>query len=463
MNESVVRKGLECITEMVRINKLLIIIILSVTIIKSILIICFLSPSNMDQWISWIMLPDSRDYVYMADDFSDGHIDSVSFRTPVYPLFILLTQNLLSPRWLLTVLLQQLLVGLTAISCAYTVSLFCRKWVALVAAVVYALSPLGFVQSLSILPDTLLAFLVSVAGAFWLSGYSARNFPIGYRAPIVTGVLLGLATLVKPSVAFLFIAPVVMTVLKPSISKRIKLLVSLIVVASAMMPALAWRAHNFIKFGTISLTSQESFEIAGRFLVLSGRETQETFWLQYIDSVDAIACEEPILLQDLSCTRIPRGWAGLGGGRFCPDMDPIERDRLYREAAVEAFRESPWSIIVGHFTSWPEFLDNPVGNRGNFPLPGIVKFVFINSSQLLQYLLLIGFLFSIAVLFFRPVAFDLILFNSLVVFITGVVTGPLAGPRYSLPFYWSLVATTFCVLFSSMALLGKHLRRKQET
>ncbi|MGB4082758.1 MAG: hypothetical protein WBK62_05875, partial [Candidatus Fermentibacter daniensis] len=83
--------------------------------------------SDEETWLGWVMSPDSRDYVYLADDFSDGRQDSISFRMPLYPAFIALTQYLLGRRWLTTLLLQQIAVALTAIACGIVAASACGR------------------------------------------------------------------------------------------------------------------------------------------------------------------------------------------------------------------------------------------------------------------------------------------------------------------------------------------------
>lgn len=403
-----------------------------------------LGRSEGDAWIGWVMAPDSRDYVYMADDLSDGRLDSVSFRTPIYPLLIALTQHLLSKRWLATILVQQIAVALTAAACWSIVAGRSGRTAASVAAIAYMVCPLAIIESVVLLPDILLGMAVAWAGVLWLRALDA---PPGRRRIVpsaLSGLLLGAATLVKPSVFLLLLVPPAQLLVTRGIPGRDKVLTGAAVVLAALCLPVAWRVGNLVRFGSPFLTTQDSFELAGRFLVLSGRDTQESFWLRRADSLEMIAASGPIVYEDLACTKVPQGWAGLGGGRFCPSVDIARRDSLFRSIAVSTFMQAPLRIIAGHFDRWPWFLANPVGDLGRAGGSPALRAAVRSGSMAFQIALAAGALLALLRRGVRTRASRLLVFSALTFVVVATVTGPLAGTRYSLPFYWALVSVAAC-------------------
>jgi hypothetical protein len=401
--------------------------------------------SGGETWINWVMASDSRDYAYAANDYSDRSIESVSFRTPLYPLFLAATSELLQPRWLLPVVLQQLAVGLTAIACGIVASKACGAWSGRAAALIYALCPLAVTESVVILPDILMACSLAWAGVVWLNAVARlRGKELPLAGSLFSGLLLSVATMLKPSCSFAFAVPLAQLLLLKGIPAGRKALVGLVILMAALSLPVAWRAHNLVRFGSPVLTTQDSFELAGRFLVLSGRETLESFWLESADSLEFIVSQGPIMYQDLACTKVPGGWAGLGGGRFCPSIDVGRRDSLFRSVAISTFMQAPLRIVLGHFTKWPLFLANPVGDLSRAGTPPMMVVVARASSMAVQIALALGALLALAQRRVRAVAPDLLVFSALTFLVTGVVAGPLAGTRYSLPFYWALVSVASC-------------------
>jgi 4-amino-4-deoxy-L-arabinose transferase-like glycosyltransferase len=404
----------------------------------------FMARSGGETWINWVMAPDSRDYVYMAEDLADGRLDSISFRTPLYPLLIAFTQHLLARRWLATILSQQLAVALTALACGAVANAACGRRAATMASISYLLCPLALIESTVVLPDTILALTVSWAGVLWLGALSSASTARRLAGAAVSGLLLGAGTLVKPSVFLLFLVPLVQLLFVKGTPGRNRFRTGIVLAACALCLPFAWRVHNLVRFGSPFLTTQDSFEIAARCLILSGQESQDSFWLSYVDSVEQEVIKGPIIFEDLACTRVPNGWAGLGGGRFCPSIDVERRDSLFRSIALTTFRSAPLRIIVGNFDRWPWFLANPVGDLGRAGGPQPVRSAVRVASMALQILLALGAAVALALPSVRKRSGHLLVFAALTFLVIGVVTGQLAGTRYSLPFYWVLVAVASC-------------------
>jgi hypothetical protein len=131
---------------------------------------------------------------------------------------------------------------------------------------------------------------------------------------------------------------------------------------------------------------------------------------------------------------------GFTVGRF----DPAVRDSMYRSIAASAFRSNPSAVLVGHFRLWPLFMYNPLGDLSRAGGPAPVRSLVRTASWALQFALAAGALLSVLLPAARKRAGDLIVFALMTFLVTGVVTGPLAGTRYSLPFYWVLVSVACC-------------------
>lgn len=123
---------------------------------------------------------DSHIYLKLAADLSHGHFPSL-FRTPGYPLFLLLTGSLPNGQHLTALLVQLLLDSLTAVLVALIAwRLWTHQLGALLAGVLYALSPVAAVMTGFILSETLSVFLVIVA--FWLGLGEPSRRSTGWQA-----------------------------------------------------------------------------------------------------------------------------------------------------------------------------------------------------------------------------------------------------------------------------------------
>jgi len=415
--------------------------------------------SDEETWLGWVMSPDSRDYVYLADDFSDGRQDSISFRMPLYPAFIALTQYLLGRRWLTTLLLQQIAVALTAIACGIVAASACGRRAGQAASITYLICPLALIESVVLLPDIMLAMVVSWAGVLWLRALRAATDRGRILDAALSGFLLGAGTLVKPSVSLLLLVPLVQLAFSKKIPAGKRLLTGTILAIAALCPPGAWRLNNLIRFNSPVLTTQDSFELAGRFLILSGQETQESFWLECADSLESYVVQEPIVYENPACTVVPDGWAGLGGGRFCPSVDIDSRDSLFRSVAISALRRAPLRIVIGHFNRWPWLLSNPIGDLSRAGGHPVIRGVVRAGSMAFQVLLAVGALLALVQRRLRGEASELLFFSIALFLIVAVVTGPLAGTRYSLPFYWALISAASCgwvsILSKTATVLGR--------
>jgi hypothetical protein len=419
-------------------------LMLLIVLVRVTFVVGVMTRSSADSRLHWVMSPDSRDYVYTAEDFSDGRLDSVSFRTPLYPLFILVTQSILSPRWLLTIVLQQLAAGITALACGAIAGRFCGRPSGIAAALAYLVCPLALIESVVLLPDLMMALALAWAGFFWLKSIQHHDGKPVLGFACLSGLLLGISVLLKPLAMLGFVVPLLHLLLLKRIARGRRILIALAVSLSALALPSAWRIHNLVRFGTPALTSQDSFELAGRMMILAGVTTQEEFWTTYADSLELLVSDGPIIYEDLGCTVVPRGWSGLGGGRFCPKTDVARRDSMFRHVAIEAFLSTPGPVIAAHFTGWPLFFANPVGDLDRAGGSGLLKSLVRAGSMVFQIALLAGATLALLSRRVRRDAGALLVFAAIWFVYCAVVLGPLAGTRYSLSFYWILVPVASC-------------------
>lgn len=375
------------------------------------------NPSDRQDWEDWTIDPDSHGYLAFSRDLADGRQDSVSTRTPGYPVFLTLTSPVPGKSSLPTVLLQQaadlataLLVGASLRGVPGV-----KSWI---VSAYYLLLPAVFVTSSRILPDSLLALATASTGCLWLMARRTGDPGRVILLHALTGLICGLGALVKP--VFLF-APFVYAMLVPALSlrrrgTRIVALFALLVF-SAAGPLLV-RHHNRVSFGLDAISAQEGYEQAGRVWVLTGRATQLEFVTQVKDSVEALSTVD---------------------GR----ADYALRSSIYREMAIQEFTRNPRAVILPHLTAFPRFFSTGVGNTlrymglpADHPASTPVKAV----SAVLLLLMPVGMCVGLLVRSVRGRMMPLLLLSSSWMLVMAPVHGPLAGPRYGLAFFPVLAA-----------------------
>lgn len=128
-------------------------------------------------------------------------IVSSTFRTPVYPVFIAMVYSAFGMKDIFVYLAQVIISALTCLVMYFiAVNLFDRR-IAFLAGIVITLHPfLGWFVS-TLLTETLFTFLLSVTVLFILRAIKLNKI----RLFFLSGILLGVTTLCKPTTLFLFI------------------------------------------------------------------------------------------------------------------------------------------------------------------------------------------------------------------------------------------------------------------
>lgn len=125
-----------------------------------------------------VLSSDGRGYLELAGELAHGRFPSL-FRTPGYPLFLMMTGGLPGTSPLTSLLSQMILDSLTAVILA---SIAWRLWgnqtVSLLAGLLYAISPVAVTLSGMIMSETLSVFLIVAAFRLALSTPSWINTTI---------------------------------------------------------------------------------------------------------------------------------------------------------------------------------------------------------------------------------------------------------------------------------------------
>lgn len=386
-------------------------------------------PSDSARWNAWTMEPDSYSYLELARDLSDGSQDSVSGRTPGYPFLILATGGLEEPAGAGVVLLQQLADFATAVLIgSISLRLGCGR--PEIPSTLYMILPAVAATSSRILPDSFVALLAAASGWVWMAATDAA----GPRRTVVlhglTGLILAVGAAVKPVLLF---GAVPYLLLLPFVFRRLggapAALCALALAVSAASLPMAMRIGNLRSFGLDAVSSQDGFEQMGRIVVMTGRATQVEVFTTFRDSLEALATVDG-------------------------ELDFGRRDSIYRQVALSEAMAHPGEVILPHLLSWPRFFSTGTGNTLRYLGLRIAedsagaKAIKLGTAALLLVPplgLLLGLLsrrvrrasgrgLALALAWAAPMA---------------LVHGPLAGPRYALPFLWAVVAagiTSLCLL-----------------
>jgi len=386
-------------------------------------------PSDGARWNAWTREPDSYSYMEMARDLSDGSQDSVSGRTPGYPLLLIATGGQAEPAGAGIVLIQQLADFATAILIGIVSSrLGCSR--PEIPSTLYMLLPAVAATSSRILPDSFVALLAAASGWIWMEAAVAAGPRRAVALHGLIGLILAAGAAVKPVLLF---GAVPYILLLPFVSRRLgtvpAALCALVLTVSAASVPMAMRIANLRSFGLDAVSSQDGFEQMGRIVVMTGRATQVEVFTSFRDSLDACAMVDG-------------------------ELDFGKRDSIYRMVALSEAKAHPLEVILPHLLSWPRFFSTGTGNTLRYLGLRIAegsagaKAIKLATAVLMlvpPFGLLAGLLsrrvrraagigLALALAWAAPMA---------------LVIGPLAGPRYALPFLWAVVAAgiaSLCLL-----------------
>jgi 4-amino-4-deoxy-L-arabinose transferase-like glycosyltransferase len=207
---------------------------------------------------------DTTTYFATADQIGAGHLffQDMLTRGPGYSIFVLIADLLPAEREHAIAFTQHLL-GIVLIVAAF---LFAWRWFGTVAAwmtgILMATSPLLFVVEDDALPDFLFGGLVfAVAATLALLLVKAVPFPRVW--PVVVGLLIGIAALVKPVAQVLLLAPLLTLPLAGWAWRAVVRDVALVVLGCLVVIG-PWMVHGLIRYGSPSLSAQGSLTLFNR-------------------------------------------------------------------------------------------------------------------------------------------------------------------------------------------------------
>jgi hypothetical protein len=190
--------------------------------------------------------PDAIGYHELAAALLQGRFPSL-FRTPGYPLFLVLTGASSGNRVVFALLAQMLLDGLTAVMLAAMARrLFERDAAALWAGLLYACCPVMVALCGYIANETLAIFLVTAA--LFLLLHQRAGWSV-----VVQAVLWFAATMVRPSYALLPLVASVFFLLQPRFAVALKRQVVMLSLYALLTGA--WIGFNYVRAGVPTLSS----------------------------------------------------------------------------------------------------------------------------------------------------------------------------------------------------------------
>lgn len=208
---------------------------------------------------------DSNGYLRMADgveEFGRFVTDDPKedlLRTPGYPAFIWLIQQVFDDRIIGTVTIQVVLTFFIALMLYQSGRIAGHEKIGLIAAYLYAINPNALIWSMQILTETLFCFLIT-ASFMLLIGAIQHQARIRFTA---SGVLLGLATLTRPIGIYLLplwlLIMVIALIRKGELRDYVGgLLFFLIATLAIIFP---WQLKNLIKHGEFTVSSTTEITI----------------------------------------------------------------------------------------------------------------------------------------------------------------------------------------------------------
>jgi len=236
------------------------------------LILLIASLAGLAYSIAWdrapLIVPDSADYIVVAQDLQDGKLDRLHDRTSGYPVLLLLTNSARGEpsRALFFVQLSLHLVVVLLLVFLLRRSAVSKMLIALFVGL--SLIPPTVAISAFVLTEPLAQFTLVVGAVsllLWLERGSARA---RFALLLVSSMTFGLSALVRPAyqLLFVFVAGVLFLLLfQASHDQKAKLIVSIasVVLVSVLIVG-GTAALNYRRYGYFGLTPLFGFNLSTR-------------------------------------------------------------------------------------------------------------------------------------------------------------------------------------------------------
>ncbi|MEK7630427.1 MAG: glycosyltransferase family 39 protein [Patescibacteria group bacterium] len=397
---------------------------------------------------------DSQSYLSAARGFLvEGHFiaeDGVSpnsYEMPGYPLFVAALESI--GGLIFVALVQCLLLGVTTVL-IYRIGGLFSAHIGMVAALLFAFDPAGIFYSGFILTEPLFLFFFVCAVYFAVSSESLL------RGTLIPGLLLGMATMVRPVGEVLAVAFIVFYIFKKSVAwKKCFIATAVFVVGFAMIVG-PWIVRNKILFGRTELSAVAAWQFAYAHGPLFYAYQNNISDKEAISLFHARLLEVSPYVEDIKANRAgtlynaPYLWqvAFEYIGEY-----PVAFARFHVIKTVPFFVSDGLREIAGRVG----LIDNDLPNIGNLLLRGEVSGIIAALVQepLAFVLFLIGSLFWGAVVCLMVVGAwqysrhdvrgrrTIMLLVCLIVIMAGVAGGAVSHPRYRYsvtPFIFVLTA-----------------------
>ncbi|MCG2694400.1 glycosyltransferase family 39 protein [Candidatus Parcubacteria bacterium] len=212
---------------------------------------------------------DSEQYWELAKNFAEYNVFSRSesppfvpelFRTPGYPFFISIFYRVVPFAWLAIVF--QNIIALFSILLIYklTMLLFHKKFIALLAAAIYAIEPTTIYWNNQLLSETLFTFALLLS-VYCFVRYVILDKKYFLQGALVTGALVAITNYVRPAAQFILILFIIFSFANlkinfKSIFRHIS--IALLIVVSFFILSFPWLARSKILFNTYDFASSTS-------------------------------------------------------------------------------------------------------------------------------------------------------------------------------------------------------------
>ncbi len=287
----------------------------------------------------------------------DGSLIYTALRPLLYPTLIAAVWTGDIPRLKIVVAIQVILGSLTVVITYLIARKHFNRWIAIVSALLFALSPIAIKYTGVILTETLFTFLLVAACYFW-----------GNKSSKAAGILFGLTFLTRPIVfPFLLLLPLISFL--PSFKDMRRSLFTITIIS--VLVALPWIARNSLLFGQLTLTQSSGY---GTNLLYGTIDTS----LYGVDFWPWIT--------NLPLTQNVDG------------LNEVEQDRRKLKLAVNRIAEDPIGWLKVRAKQYPRLFfesgDSPLGGLHLRPLSQAVE-----ESDFLVIFIKVGFVAICAFLF----------------------------------------------------------------
>lgn len=325
-----------------------------------------------------VIAPDSGTYITMASqilnfDFRDYN----GWRTPAYPLVLLLAgQNHFSV-WLIQSVLGVLISLLLFWIClSHTSSVAC----AFLAGLFHSLALNQLFFEAYVLSETLSTFLIALSVAFLASALRNDARP-GFG--VAAGFFAALAALTRPLYIYLGPLFVVLVLLFERDARRLAAGLGV----AFLLPVLGWAAFNKVTIDYFGLSTQAGVNLSnhsGRFIEKAGDEyaTIRDIYLKYREKKIAETGHHQQTF-----------WLARDELLEKTGFDDATLSRQFTKLSLELFARYPMLYLRGVAESWASYWAAPLYmDKDKFTLPGAARVVEAIWSVERMFILMMNFL-----------------------------------------------------------------------